>query len=201
MTTPAIYLASRSPRRGALLRQIGVAFSSLAIDVPETRQAKETPEEFVQRLALDKARAGWHAPQRQDDLPVLGADTAVVLESQVLGKPASPDEAVAMLTRLSGRSHRVLSGVALVQGAREEVRLSASIVRFRLTTAAERRRYCATGEPLDKAGAYAIQGLAAAFVSRLEGSYSGVMGLPLYETVELLTAFEAFTLGGPDGRD
>ncbi|MDJ0892299.1 MAG: Maf family protein [Gammaproteobacteria bacterium] len=198
MTTPAIYLASRSPRRGALLQQIGVPFTPLAVDVPETRQPKETPEEFVQRLALDKARAGWQALQRQDELPVLGADTAVILENQVLGKPAGPDEAVAMLTRLSGRSHRVLSGVALVRGAREAVRLSASIVRFRATTAAERRRYCATGEPLDKAGAYAIQGLAAAFVSRLEGSYSGVMGLPLYETVELLTAFGAFTLGGSD---
>ncbi len=190
-----IYLASQSPRRGILLKQIGVEFTSVLVDVPELRRPDEAAEDFVRRLALDKARAGWKAPERQSDLPVLGADTAVVVDDKVLGKPVDRDHALAMLASLSGRSHRVLSAVALVQGAREQTRLSASIVRFRTTTKQERWCYCATGEPLDKAGAYAIQGFAAAFISRLEGSYSGVMGLPLYETVELLTAFGVFRFG------
>ncbi len=196
MSESRIYLASRSPRRGTLLAQIGVGFTPLLIDVPEIRQPAEAPEDFVRRLALDKARAGWRAPDRNQDWPVLGADTAIVLDDDVLGKPADRNEALAMLACLSGRSHRVLSAVAVVQGSQEQGRLSTSIVRFRATTQTERQRYCATGEPLDKAGAYAIQGYAAAFVSWLEGSYSGVMGLPLYETVELLTAFGAFTLFG-----
>ncbi len=153
----------------------------------------------MRRLALEKARAGWNARQRLADSPVLGADTVVVLGDDVLGKPNDRKQALIMLARLSGLSHQVLSAVALVQGSREETRLSVSTVSFRQITDEERRRYCATGEPLDKAGAYAIQGRAAAFVSHLEGSYSGVMGLPLYETAELLTAFGAFSLGDPVG--
>ena len=190
-----IYLASRSPRRGILLEQIGVEYTPVNIDVPEVRRPDEAAADFVRRLALAKARAGWMAPERQRSLPVLGADTAVVIDDQVLGKPVDRDQALAMLDSLSGRSHRVLSAVALVQEGREETRLSASSVSFRTITEEERTSYCATGESLDKAGAYAIQGLAAAFVSRLEGSYSGVMGLPLYETVELLSAFGVFRLG------
>ena len=190
-----IYLASRSPRRGTLLDQLGVSFTPLSVEVPESRLPAEAPEDLVRRLALEKARAGWNTRQRVTDSPVLGADTVVVLGDDVLGKPDDCAQALVMLERLSGRRHRVLSGVALVQGSREETRLSASTVSFRPTTEDERRRYCATREPLDKAGAYAIQGRAAAFVARLEGSYSGVMGLPLYETAELLTAFGSFTLG------
>ena len=191
-----IYLASRSPRRGTLLEQIGVPYTRVQVDVPEVRGPDEAAQDFVLRLALEKARAGWNAPDRVAESPVLGADTAVVLDDRVLGKPSDTEEALTMLARLSGRRHRVLSAVAVVQGSREQTRLSASVVRFRATTEEERRRYCATGEPLDKAGAYAIQGLAAAFVSWLEGSYSGVMGLPLFETVELLAEFGAFRLGG-----
>ncbi len=193
--SPFIYLASKSPRRGILLDQLGVAFTPLDVAVPETRHPAEAPEDLARRLALEKARAGWNARQRLADSPVLGADTVVVLGDDVLGKPDDCQQALVMLAHLSGRSHRVLSGVAVVQGSREETRLSASTVSFRATTDEERRRYCATREPLDKAGAYAIQGRAAAFVTRLEGSYSGVMGLPLYETAEILTAFGSFTLG------
>ncbi len=190
-----VYLASQSPRRGTLLDQLGVAFKTLSVEIPEIRRPAEAPEDLVRRLAVEKARAGWNAAQRLADAPVLGADTVVVVGNDVLGKPEDCDQALSMLSRLSGCSHRVLSAVAVVLGSREECQLSASTVSFRSLTDEERRRYCATGEPLDKAGAYAIQGRAAAFVTRLEGSYSGVMGLPLYETAELLSAFGSFTLG------
>ena len=196
MTNPSVYLASQSPRRRTLLEQIGVSFEPLSIEVPEIRLDRESPEEFVRRLARDKATAGWNAPGRDRDAPVLGADTAVVLDEEILGKPKDRRQALDMLARLSGRSHRVLSAVAVVHGSREAVRLSASTVRFRTLTEQERQRYCATSEPMDKAGAYAIQGLAAAFITWLEGSYSGVMGLPLYETADLLSAFGVRALGG-----
>lgn len=140
----------------------------------------------MQRLARAKARAGRAGLAPGDSTPVLGADTEVVLDGEVLGKPRDAAHAAAMLARISGRSHQVVSGVALAKPGREAARLSTSTVWLRDTTAAERAAYCATGEPLDKAGAYGIQGVAAVFVSRLEGSYSGVMGLPLHETAELL---------------
>ncbi|HKJ08014.1 MAG TPA: Maf family protein [Gammaproteobacteria bacterium] len=184
-----IYLASASPRRRELLAQIGVPAQRLAVEVDEALAPGETPERYVSRLALDKARAGWRASQRGADAPVLGADTVVVLDGQVLGKPRDRDDGLAMLSDLSGRSHRVLSGVALVQESREVVTVSASTVTFRTLSERERRAYWESGEPSDKAGAYAIQGLGAAFVSYLEGSYSGVMGLPLYETAQLLAEF------------
>lgn len=184
---PQICLASASPRRRELLDQIGMRYQVLAVDIPEVPRANEAPAVYVQRLALQKARAGW---QRGDQsLAVLGADTEVVLDGEVLGKPRDREHGLAMLERLSGRSHSVLTAVALVHDTREAVRLCESTVAFRPTSAGERAAYWATGEPVGKAGAYAIQGHGAAFIARLEGSYSGVMGLALYETVELLAAF------------
>jgi septum formation protein len=168
------------------LDQIGVRFRPLSVDVEEVMSPQETPEEFVCRAALDKARAGWAGLGPRGRAPVLGADTAVVVDDQVLGKPADVAHARRMLMDLSGRRHRVLTGVALVRGEQELSRLSASSVWFRTLSEREVEAYCATGEPLDKAGAYGIQGMAAAFISRLDGSYSGVMGLPLFETAELL---------------
>lgn len=186
-----IYLASQSPRRRELLEQIGVHFDVVSVDVPEQRQPGEVAAQFVERLALDKARAGWQHGAR--GRPVLGADTIVVLDDEVLGKPVDRAGAETMLARLSGREHRVMTAVALVGvlagEEHEAMRLSISRVRFRQTTTAEREAYCATGEPDDKAGAYAIQGRAAIFVEHLEGSYSGVMGLPLFETADLLREF------------
>jgi len=179
---PQIHLASQSPRRRELLLQIGIRHAVVDVAVDETPLPREAPAEYVLRLALAKARAG-HAlrPER----PVLGADTAVVIDDEVLGKPADRADAIAMLDRLAGREHRVLTAVALV-GEREETRLSVSHVRFRPVAAGEAEAYWATGEPADKAGGYAVQGLGALFVESLSGSYSGVMGLPLFETGELL---------------
>jgi septum formation protein len=182
-----LYLASSSPRRRELLEQIGVHYTVCPVDVPERAHPGEAPEEYVLRLALAKARAGRAALGAP--APVLGADTAVVVEETILGKPRDRADALAMLARLSGRDHRVLSGVALVEGEREESRLSVTRVRFRALAPGEAAAYWASGEPADKAGAYAIQGLAAVFVERIEGSYSGVMGLPLFETAELLERF------------
>lgn len=179
-----VYLASASPRRSELLRQIGVPFEARPAAIDEARAPGETPEHYVARLAAEKAEAVWAAVA--DRKPVLAADTAVVLDGAVLGKPAGAAEAAVMLERLSGRTHRVLTAVALRTAAGVESALSASEVRFRATTAAERLAYCATGEPFDKAGGYGIQGHAAVFVEELTGSYSGVVGLPLFETAALL---------------
>ena len=194
MPTPDLYLASASPRRRELLAQIGLRVELVVQSVAEDALENETPEEYVQRLALEKAQAGLAAIDPARPRPVLGADTAVVVDDQILGKPADEAEALAMLKRLSGRKHRVLSAVAVVGKDnlgqdRAEVALSESWVQFRVTTKAERLAYWRTGEPADKAGAYGIQGLAAMFIERLEGSYSGVMGLPLFETGELLKGF------------
>ncbi len=183
--TAVICLASRSPRRRELLHQIGVDFDVIDVDVDEQRGPQESAEAFVARVALDKARAGRSALPAASPMPVLGADTAVVIDDEVLGKPRDGADAARMLSLLSGRTHRVLTAVALVAG-RETVCVSTSKVTFRTLGDAECAAYWASGEPADKAGAYAIQGLAAVFISRLEGSYSGVMGLPLYETATLL---------------
>lgn len=177
-------LASASPRRSALLTQLGVAHEIVGADVDETALPAERPEALVVRLARLKAERGGEGGTR----PSLGADTIVCIDKRVLGKPRDADEAAAMLRMLSGRDHRVLSGVALLAGGTVRTALSASTVRFRALTAAEIADYWASGEPRDKAGAYAIQGLAARFIERLEGSYSGVMGLPLFETARLLDA-------------
>lgn len=184
-----IYLASRSPRRRELLTQIGVAYRILQVEVGESLLSPhEPPSDYVRRLALEKAQSGWQRIRDHDPRPVLGADTAVVLDGQVLVKPADRADGLAMLARLSGRTHRVLTGVALCWDDHELVRVSESEVSFRALTTAECAAYWASGEPCDKAGAYAIQGLGALFVTRLSGSYSGVVGLPLYETGELLGA-------------
>jgi septum formation protein len=185
----SIYLASRSPRRRELLEQIGVAHVELDVEADESWDGKEPPRAHVMRLALEKARLGWGQVRGSRPLPVLAADTAVVLDDAILGKAEQDHEAAAMLKRLSGRSHRVYSGVALIDLQGEErVAVNMSRVVFRALTAEEIRAYCDTGEPLGKAGGYAIQGRAAAFIERLEGSYSSVMGLPLYETAALLRA-------------
>ncbi len=187
---PDIYLASRSPRRQELLQQMRVAFRQLDVSVDESAHDGESPEVHVLRLALEKARAGWRAVEKSEQpLPVLGADTVVVLDDTILGKPADRDEAVAMLQALSGQTHRVLTGVALVDD-REATRISVNTVTFRELDDAEIKRYWETGEPADKAGAYAIQGLGAVFVEHMEGSYTGVMGLPLFEVADLMDEFD-----------
>ncbi|MFM1891081.1 MAG: hypothetical protein RLZ44_158 [Pseudomonadota bacterium] len=178
-----LYLASQSPRRRELLEQIGVSHAVVAVEVDETPRPDEAPEDYVRRLALGKARAGL---ARQRGNLVLGADTAVVLDGHILGKPRGQDHARDMLLALGGREHRVLSGVAVVGDSFEGYRLSDSRVSFRAITAAEAAAYWDSGEPADKAGGYAIQGRGAVFVSHLSGSYSGVMGLPLFETAQLL---------------
>lgn len=189
MNSVDLYLASTSPRRRELLAQLGVSFEVLSIDVEEVPETGEPAEEYVMRVALDKALAGWSHPGRILDVPVLGSDTEVVLDGEVFGKPESREHALEMLGRLSGRCHDVLSAVALVQGQRQRVLVNRNRVCFRPLSTAEIQAYWDTGEPVGKAGAYAIQGLAAVFIQHLEGSFSGVMGLPLYETAELLREF------------
>jgi nucleoside triphosphate pyrophosphatase len=183
-----IWLASRSPRRRALLGQLRVAFEVLDLEVDEAPLAGEAPRSLVQRLAVAKADAGRQLLAVGDARPVLGADTVVVLDDRVLGKPRDAVHACELLLALSGRCHQVLSAVALATGNGTDTRVSESRVCFRQLTRNECEAYAAGGEPLDKAGGYAIQGQAAAFVSDLRGSYSGVVGLPLYETAELLSA-------------
>jgi len=182
---PDFYLASASPRRRQLLEQLGLRFEVIGAGMDETPHPGEAAGEYVQRLAKAKAEA---AAARLGDpaARVLGADTAVVLGGAILGKPRGLAEGLAMLARLSGRRHQVLSAVALWQGGRLDTALSTSEVSFRDIPAEEARSYWESGEPADKAGGYAIQGLGAVFVERLEGSYSGVMGLPLFETAMLL---------------
>ena len=201
MSTFQIYLASTSPRRRELLDQLGVRYCTRQIEVDETWRAWEVPDAYVLRLALAKAHAGWQARDSHLACPALGADTAVVVEGEVLGKPRDCEHGLAMLERLSGHSHQVLSAIALVDGVREVTRLSVSTVTFRAITAAERAAYWKTGEPLGKAGGYAIQGRAAVFIARLEGSFSGVMGLPLYETADALSEFgiDVLSSGKPRG--
>jgi septum formation protein len=181
-----VYLASASPRRSELLRQIGVPFEVRPADIPETPVAGEPPDALVLRLAAEKADAVWRRVPAGERRPVLAADTAVVLDERVLGKPADEAQAEAMLAALSGRTHTVLTAVALRYGDAAETLLSSSEVTFRVTTAEERAAYCRSAEPLDKAGGYGIQGRAAMFIERLAGSYSGVVGLPLFETAALL---------------
>lgn len=185
---PHVFLASASPRRRELLAQIGVDYTLLHAEVDETLRPGESAADYVQRVALEKVRVGRTLLSGDATSPVLGADTAVVIDGRILGKPRNREEGIGMLLALSARTHEVLSAVALDDG-REAVRVSESRVTFRALTPARCAAYWETGEPHDKAGGYAIQGRAAVFVSRLEGSYSGVMGLPVYETAELLREF------------
>ena len=181
----ALFLASASPRRRELLTQIGVPFELLSITLDETPLPAERPEAYVQRLAREKALAGW-AAVGDDSVAVLGADTTVVIDERILGKPADRAEGLLMLESLSDREHYVLTAVALATRDACEVRLVTSRVRFRRIERAEAEAYWASGEPCDKAGGYAIQGWGAVFVAELRGSYSAVVGLPLCETAQLL---------------
>ena len=193
---PSIYLASKSPRRQELLRQLGVDFTELLLreaagrrrDMVEASRKDESPIEYIKRVARTKAAVGWHQMGRRGlaPKPVLAADTEVVFDGAVLGKPKDATSAMEMLRRLSGQTHEVSTAVAIRWNTQILMTVSSSRVTFRALVDDEIERYVATSEPFDKAGAYAIQGRAAAFVSHLEGSYSGVMGLPLFETAELL---------------
>ncbi len=180
---PSLILASQSPRRRELLEQLGLEFRVQPADIDEQVLAGELPQAFVERMALEKARA---VASEQPDALVLGSDTIVVVDGHIMGKPRDRDEGLRMLGRLSGREHEVLSAVALLGPQGEACRTQFSRVCFRTLSRQEMDAYWATGEPADKAGAYAIQGLAAIFIEQLSGSYSGVMGLPLYETATLL---------------
>jgi len=184
-----LYLASQSPRRRELLRQLGVEYRALDVDVPETRAPGEPPEEYVSRVALEKAQAGLALLESAEEAVVLGSDTEVVLDGEVFGKPADAGQARAMLQRLSGRTHTVVSAVWAASAAHTGQEVSISKVRFAPLEEAAIAAYVATGEPFGKAGGYAIQGRGAALVEHLEGSYSGVMGLPLFETARLLRRF------------
>lgn len=184
-----LFLASASPRRRELLAQIAVPCVTQIASIDENPLPDEPPAAYVERLAREKARAGLLALGEPADAVVLGADTAVVLDGRILGKPADFAESRAMLRALSGRSHEVLTAVALVGGGREVARVVSCEVSFRAISDAEIEAYWASGEPCDKAGSYGIQGLAAVFVNQLRGSYSAVVGLPLCETAELLGEF------------
>lgn len=183
-----LYLASASPRRQELLRQVGIGFEVLPSTIVERRAPAESPADYVQRMAREKAQHGANSmrERRLPVRPVLGADTEVVVDDEVLGKPRDRAHAAQLLRQLSGRTHTVLSALCLLTPAGEHIVLNENRVRFAALSNNEIKNYVATGEADDKAGAYAIQGRAAGFIARLEGSYSGVMGLPLYELRELL---------------
>lgn len=180
---PVITLASKSPRRRELLTQAGIPFRCIDVDIDESHRPMESPSEYVIRLAEEKARSGRGV---DSSLPVLGSDTTVTVDNEILGKPEDSSHAIAMLKRLSGRTHEVMTAVALSDQERTLSLLSTSSVRFAELTDRWIERYVEGGEPHDKAGAYAIQGAAAARIEHLSGSYSGVMGLPLFETCLLL---------------
>ena len=186
-----IYLASESPRRQTLLQQIGVPFRQLVCSIDETPLVKEVPAEYVTRMAREKAMAGWRKVQKEGltTLPLLSADTSVVLGSKILGKPDNPEQACDMLLSLSGIDHTVMTAIAVTDGEKTAVRLSTTQVRMTNFDCAQARAYISTGEPLDKAGAYGIQGFGAILVESIQGSYSGVVGLPLHETALVLKDF------------
>ena len=183
-----IHLASASPRRSELLDQLGLRCDVHPADIDESQRPGEEPAAYVERLALEKAQASL-ASMSAPRAPVLAADTTVVIDGGILGKPRDQDDAIRMLAQLSGRRHEVLTAVAVVDTSRAETALSRSSVTFRPIEPAEMEAYWHSGEPVDKAGAYAIQGLGAVFVEELRGSYSGVMGLPLFETARILSTF------------
>lgn len=185
-----LYLASRSPRRTELLSRLDRPFRALDLDVPEVRAPGEAALDYVQRVAADKARAGLAQVAADPDAVVLGSDTEVILDGEVFGKPVDAADAAAMLRRLSGRTHQVATAVAVVTADRQQTVLVVSEVTFMAWSDAAIAAYVASGEPMGKAGAYAIQGGAERYIRHLAGSYSGVMGLPLQQTEQLLLAFE-----------
>ena len=186
MPKPLIYLASASPRRRELLGQVGIAHEARPVAVDERIESGETPANYVLRLAETKARTLWSQLAERERLPVLGADTTVALAGQVFGKPANREDLREMLGQLGGHTHQVHTAIALLCTHGLRTRLSTSQVTLRRLTTEEIDAYWLTGEPADKAGGYAVQGRAAHFISRIEGSYSGIVGLPLFETWELL---------------
>ncbi len=184
-----LYLASKSPRRAELLTRLGLRFSVLDLDILERRESSEEPEEYVRRVAREKAGAGLLQVMSSPGAVVLGADTEVVLDDEVFGKPTDAADASAMLRRLSGRTHQVVSAVSVVSADREAQSLSISEVEFAILDDEDIASYVASGECMGKAGAYAIQGSAERFVKHPSSSFSGVMGLPLYATAQLLKTF------------
>ncbi|MBA1427643.1 septum formation inhibitor Maf [Pseudomonas fluorescens] len=184
-----LYLASGSPRRRELLTQIGVPFTVVSAVIDETPLTNETPVAYVERLARSKAAAGFAALGQTTGICVLGADTAVIVNGKILGKPVDQADALAMLMALAGREHEVLTAIALNDGQRCETRCVSSRVAFRDISVQEATTYWHSGEPRDKAGGYAIQGLGSVFVTGLNGSYSAVVGLPVCETAQLLSQF------------
>ncbi len=188
MTAVTLYLASASPRRREILDQLGLVYQLLPQDIDESRLSGESPEDYVCRLAKAKAQAALSSLREAGQCVCLGSDTTVVCEGEIFEKPQDEADARRILKFLSGRTHEVLTAVALVSEENSEVRLSRSQVSFRPLLDAEITQYCLTGEPADKAGAYGIQGLGAMFIKEIKGSYSSIMGLPIQETVELLSA-------------
>lgn len=184
MSEPAVHLASSSPRRRELLSTLGIEFSYAGVDVDESALPGESPSDMVLRLAKLKARTAFDTGAHK--IPVLGADTAVILDDRIFGKPASKRDALDMLACLSDRTHEVLTGVAVIAGDTLDTAVSRTEVQFREIRPDEAEAYWQSGEPAGKAGAYAVQGIGGIFVSRLSGSYSGVVGLPIFETAELL---------------
>ena len=180
-----IYLASSSPRRAELLRQIGVEFRVLAVDIDESQLAAETPEQYVCRVAKAKAEAVDKVADNSD-IPILAADTTIAIDGTIIGKPDGQKHCECILSKLSGRTHQVLTCVALRYQGTTKLVLSTNQVQFRSLEQSEIEKYCSSEEPMGKAGAYAIQGKAAIFVEKIEGSYSSVMGLPLFETAKIL---------------
>lgn len=193
MTFPAIYLASRSPRRRELLQQIAVDFAVINPDIDETVQRDEAPLDYVKRIAVEKAEAGKALLLDADPKPVLAADTSVVLNNVIFGKPVNDVDARRMLKQLSGQTHQVLTAVALAFDGQTRCQVSTSEVRFCELSEADLDWYLQTGEGRDKAGSYAVQGLAALFIESIQGSYSGIMGLPIRETGQLLMQMESKT--------
>ena len=182
-----IILASQSPRRKQLLEQIGIFPICQPVDIDETKYTSESPLEYCQRLALEKAHAGWQ--QSDKKCMVLGSDTIVVLDGQTLGKPKDITDAFRMLEMLSDRTHQVITAVAIVFESKQKIVVSTSDVTFTKLKIEEINRYIASKEPMDKAGSYGIQGLAAQWIKSISGSYSGIMGLPLYETAQLIREY------------
>lgn len=186
--SPSIYLASRSPRRAELLQQMGVLFTVVPADIDETPHAMEQSDAYVKRLAIEKAKAGYALVLQKAwfEMPVLAADTTVSIDGEILGKPQDDEDAYRMLSLMSGRWHEVHTGIAVAQAGHLAMEISSTMVQMDDLSDALIRAYIATGEPKDKAGAYGIQGIAGSLIKRIEGSYSGVMGLPVYETAKLL---------------